>query len=1193
MKALSLGLVMICMVMALTAGITRSYEFTNPEFVNTDHGIHISLDGTRSFGNPTEPDLPWFGYKLLLPTGSEAYEVVVKRSGEIRYSLDDIIVPVQTPYPLSQSKIEAWDEPAPGIYLFDALFPAKAEKGLRTEFLNGHSIAFGAVSPFDYHPLSNELIFYPRIDVEVNYTGTAQAAAAMDLLKKDAFTMERLKTSVDNSTDIPYYSFVREAGSEYLMIIDGSKAAQWQPLVDYYGSRGISATMKAVDQILASTPGQDDQEKIRNFIIDFYNENPLRYVLLAGDTDVIPHRGFYVNMDGGNTDNDIPADMYYSCLDGTWNADNDTHWGEPQEADLVPELALGRICYNNDAEIANQINKIFMYQVAPVEAQIKSAGFVGEWLWDGPTWGGDYMDEMIGGSSAHGYTTVGVPTSWNITTLYDRTAGQADSWGPSQIRPFLSTGANLVNHLGHSNTTYSMRLSNSQATATSISNDGAAQNFSIYFTQGCYAGAFDNRGTEVNSYGPDSITEKFTSLPTSAAGMISHSRYGWGTQGSTAGPSQYFHREYIDAIFGENINALGYTLVDSKIDNIPFITGSGVMYWVTYETNLFGCPVTSIWSDTPQSITANLPSVWLVGLNHYTIQTNAPHALLKIKQTDDILYESYADETGIINVEMLQGLLPGNYTVYISAPNFYPSTHNIFVTASDMPYIVCENASNSDEDGILHTGEIVDISMYIKNLGMISQDTGGTIHLSSESANIEILQGTYSFDAVAVADSLYAENAFQIKIIGSFADHTTASLVFNSVYDDLQTDSFYRIELSAPVLDLLSYTVHSDGPYLMPGDSADVGFKVQNTGSGAAFSPIMVFFTSDSTINTSVYDLSLPVVAAGETIELGNAFSIDISEDAELGVSVSVFYMLSAENGTVAEGSFTIHVGMMNYDFEQDTQNWDSVQINQGFVNQWHRSSAQNATAGGAYSMKFGGAGNVQYSGSAYGALLSPEMNLGYNSKLKFKHRMDAENHASYPAYAWDGGNVQMSLNGGAWFLIQPVGSYPHQIYNNPASPFATGTPVYSGSFGWTEAEFDLSTYSGPVKFRFVFGSDGYVGGEGWYVDDIRLESEPSATDDQISIPIVLVMDQNFPNPFNPKTNINFSLPQAQAAQISIYNLKGQLVKKLLDANLPAGKNMITWDGTDDNGKTVSSGIYSYRLQSGGKNITRKMMLMK
>ncbi len=78
--------------------------------------------------------------------------------------------------------------------------------------------------------------------------------------------------------------------------------------------------------------------------------------------------------------------MYYSCLDGNWNDDNDNNWGEIYETDLVPELAIGRICYNSDLEIANQIYKITSYQMSPVNESIKSAFFVGEWLWDGPTW---------------------------------------------------------------------------------------------------------------------------------------------------------------------------------------------------------------------------------------------------------------------------------------------------------------------------------------------------------------------------------------------------------------------------------------------------------------------------------------------------------------------------------------------------------------------------------------------------------------------------------------------------------------------------------------------------------------------------------------------------------------------------------------------------------------------------------------
>jgi len=1177
----------------LFAGVSHTYLLNNPQITNSEHGLVIKLDGANSFSEPGEPDLPWFGFKILLPSGMEAEDLTIKRFGEIRISLDDIVMPTQRQYPLSYKGQLSFDSPRADIYdSFDA-YPAKISKGLSTHFLSGHPIAFGAVSPFEYRPQDNELVFYSGLEVTVNYRSGIRAQEATRLLKQDSFVARRLNQSVDNLQDIPAYQYMQNDGYEYLMIVEESKIPIWETLADLYEGRGISVSIKSVSQITASQTGQDEQEKIRNYIIAAYESNPLRYVLLGGDVDVIPHRGFYVSMGyGGETDDDIPADMYYSCLDGNWNYDGDEYWGEPQEADLVPELAIGRICYNSDEEIINQINKIFMYQVAPVEDHVKSVDFIGEWLWDGPTWGGDYMDEMIGGSSMHGYTTAGVPTDWDITTLYDRTNGYSDSWGPTQVRPILSAGANLVNHLGHSATTYNMRLSNNQVTQTSITNDGVTGNYSIYFTQGCYAGSFDNRGTNPNSYGADSITERFTALPTSAAGMISHSRYGWGVQGSTNGASQYFHREYIDALFGENIYELGYALVDSKIDNIPFITGSAVMHWVTYETNLFGCPVTNVWTDTPQDLSAQLPGTWLVGLNQYTIQTNAAYAQLKIKRQNEIIHEAYADESGIIHVNLDEGLIPGSYTVYINAANHYPISQEISVTAAEMPYLICEDISVIDNDGIFHTGEELQLSFRIANLGMIDHEGQAEISLESQSPNIEILEGTYSFESVNAGESLDVESAFEVAIVGTFEDQTIASLTFTINFGDYETETFHWIILSAPVLDLVSYTVQSEDIYLMPGGEAQISFSIQNNGHGTAFSPSIMFFTNDSSVNTSVFELPLPIIGADSSIEMSDAFYITVSENLELGSTVGVNYMLTAENGSATDGTFVIHIGMINYGFEEDEQGWISESLNQGFINQWHRSSHRNVTPGGSYSMKFGGQGSAQYASGAYGALVSPEMYLAPNSVLKFWHWMDAEIHENQ-SQAWDGGNLQMSIDGGQWFLIEPTGSYPCTIYSNPASPFSAGTPVYSGSFGWTEASFELGAHTGQARFRFVFGSDGYVTGEGWYIDDLRLESDTVSISDLLTPVPVLTLAQNYPNPFNPNTTISFVLPSRQQARLSIFNLKGQLVRTLVDAKLEAGQNTFTWDGKDARGKTVASGVYSYRLSTETGHLIKKMILMK
>jgi hypothetical protein len=1192
MKAAFLCFVALISASMLLASVNHSYNLSQPTIQESESGVSINLEGAQSWGEPGMPDLPWFGVKLLLPVGNEASSLLVKRSLPVTYRLDSIVSPLQQQYPLSQKEIAAPTAPNPAIYQSETAFPKESHNTLSTHFLSGHPIAFTAVSPFEYFPTRNELIFYQVIEVEVSYQATARAQDAASLLKQDAFVQKRLQQSVDNP--VPQYHGTRDEGIEYLMIVDAEKFDNWQPLADYYDGIGMNVFMKSISDISSTTDGADTQEKLRNYIISIYESNPLRFVLLGGDTDVIPHRGFYVNMGGGSeSDDDIPADMYYSCLDGNWNTDGDALWGEPMEADLAPELAIGRICYNSDLEIANQIYKIVTYQMIPVEDSIKSSLFIGEWLWEGPTWGGDYMDEMIGGADIHGYSTVGVPTDWDISTLYDRTYGAEESWGPAQVRPLLSQGFNLVNHLGHSNTTYNMRMSNSQATSTTITNDGAAQNFSIYFTQGCYAGSFDNRNTNAGSYTSDSITEKLTALPTAAAAMISHSRYGWGMQGSTNGASQYFHRQYIDAIFGEDIHEVGYTLVDSKIDNIPFITNQPVMYWVTYETNLFGCPAMMVWSDTPQQITVNLPSQWLVGLTQYTVQTDAPGARLQIKANGQSYHDSYADAGGVFTVNLLESLSPGTYQLYITAPNFYPYQNTIYVTASQMPYVVCSDFTYNDDDGLLHTNELVNIGFTVKNVGLVDQANPGTVSLSSDSDNIQIIDGSLSFNALAAGDSLFYDDAFQIRIVGSFPDHSQANLVFQSDFDDYQTQSYSRITLAAPLLSLDSYTVSGPNSYIMPGDTAQVSFSIHNNGSGSAFSPLMILFQNSPEATTSVYDVPIPPISFGETMNVPFAFEVQISDTAEIGSLLSVGYMLSAENGNVVEGLFNIHIGMLNYGFEPDMQNWTNAQLNNNFIDQWHRSDSRNNTPGGEYSMKFGATGTGQYAANAYGALISPEVMITPNSRLRFHHWMDAEDHDTNPSSAWDGGMVQMSLNGGSWTQITPVGGYPYQIYNNPASPFVAGTSVYSGQFGWTEAVFELGDSSGAARFRFVFGSDGYVGGEGWFIDDILFETDPVSNPDAMQVPHILTLSPNFPNPFNPSTNISFALPMADHARLEIFNLKGQRVKLLLDARMPAGMSTVTWDGKDESGRTVASGVYFYRLHTNKQSLSRKMMLMK
>jgi hypothetical protein len=97
----------------------------------------------------------------------------------------------------------------------------------------------------------------------------------------------------------------------------------------------------------------------------------------------------------------------------------------------------------------------------------------------------------------------------------------------------------------------------------------------------------------------------------------------------------------------------------------------------------------------------------------------------------------------------------------------------------------------------------------------------------------------------------------------------------------------------------------------------------------------------------------------------------------------------------------------------------------------------------------------------------------------------------------------------------------------------------------------------------------------------------------QVNLPSSFQLSQNFPNPFNPTTRIAFSLPRSLNVRLEVFNLLGQKVKTLIDQHFSAGQHSVEWDGTDDSGDEVASGVYFYRIRAGDFSDARKMLILK
>ncbi len=111
--------------------------------------------------------------------------------------------------------------------------------------------------------------------------------------------------------------------------------------------------------------------------------------------------------------------------------------------------------------------------------------------------------------------------------------------------------------------------------------------------------------------------------------------------------------------------------------------------------------------------------------------------------------------------------------------------------------------------------------------------------------------------------------------------------------------------------------------------------------------------------------------------------------------------------------------------------------------------------------------------------------------------------------------------------------------------------------------------------------------------DGVAQENNETA---QVALPKAFGLAQNYPNPFNPSTTISFDIPEDRgmvSVELKVFNLRGQLVRSLVNEGKPAGHYMIQWDGMDEHGEHVSSGVYFYRIKAGDYVSTRKMVLLK
>ncbi len=926
MKKIVLAFLLLSVASGMYGGIVvKKYTVETPEIVQKGDYQKIVFPNSLLTNRVGEPALPYFAVSLLLPPGEKA--VSVEFSGKGKVSLDG----TRPLWPYQPSRTFNDTTPASFVinkmvYSADRLLPEEATGRLETSFLAGHGFALTAFTPLRYNPVSGKLYYYKEVTITIHTEQLPASSPALKNLRTDSYFSEQVRLLAQNPEMLKRYGAQGSRSMEdyRLLIITGTDYLDsFDTLRNIYLGRGIRSKVYSVDYINNNISGQDTQEKIRNFIIQEFQNHGIEFVLLGGDVEIVPYRGFYCYVSSGNgyTAYDIPADLYYSALDGTWNDDGDNLWGEPDEDDLLPDVAVARMPFSNGDELDALIHKSIWYQNKPVLGEFTKPVFAGEFLYANPdTWGSDYLRLLIGTHSDNGYTTTGYPGTYDIDSLYER----YQSWTGNDLINEINQGKEFIHHVGHASETYVAHLYNDNITDPNFyAANGIIHNYTLFYTHGCDCGAFDY---------DDCILERMVNIHNFAVAVFGNSRYGWFNEGQTEGPAAHLHRETVDALFHDSLNMAGRALMESKIATSPWVEApgqweEGALRWNFYDLNVLGDPALSIWTNEPITVEVSYDS--LITLNADSIEVHVEsggvpmHRFACAVMKDSIL-TGYGITDTLGNAWVVFDTLPavpGNGNLIVSGYNCLPDTNNVVFVSPDSAYIVYADNTISDSsgnnNGSADFGENILLNVALANVGGMDA-TGVVSTISSVNGNAVITDDTAYYGTVSGGDTVWNYGAFGCTVSPSVPDGEVIIFQMQNTGNEGSWPTQFFIVANAPQLTAGQYELN-DSLYGNGNGEPDAGetfflsIPVSNVGHAACDSARGVLSCNSdwvSVADTTAWLGSLPV----DSVKTAR-FELTVDAATPSGTPVPLTFTVTSGAYSVTK-DFGLLVGMMIEDFE-------------------------------------------------------------------------------------------------------------------------------------------------------------------------------------------------------------------------------------------------------------------------------------
>jgi len=405
------------------------------------------------------------------------------------------------------------------------------------------------------------------------------------------------------TTDKKRYSSTTAGSADvikYLIVTSPALIDACQLLADYKNSTGINTEVVSINDILAGQTGRDDAEKLRNYLKDFYTDRGI-YLLLAGDETQLPIRYAYPNSAYSMpplAEQQI-CDLYFGDLTGEWDVDNDGVWGEKyiDQADLTPELYVGRLPFSTADEMGRYVDKLIRYETDPGAGD---AGYVENVFF----FSSDQMRDY-GTIGQHGLVAEAFGNNFAIDTANGVEYSSGEDPNPTniaadEVEPILDQGYGVVNIISHgSYSTFGVRTSGYNdwpksyfTTDNSLSEHGLIDrltpnhNSALYYSVGCDNGAFDMDQPPFNQTNRNLVEALLALESAGAVAFVANSRWGW------VGASHYLHKAFFDSLWAHPDRPAVAAMYASK---------AAYYYYrdLAYGQNFYGDPTLRIYSQTP------------------------------------------------------------------------------------------------------------------------------------------------------------------------------------------------------------------------------------------------------------------------------------------------------------------------------------------------------------------------------------------------------------------------------------------------------------------------------------------------------------------------------------------------------------------------------------------------------------------